>query len=244
MKIFKGKIDKIYKEVIKTLLNNSKSINDTLEIQNACLVINDPTLNNFSFPLREISEKYCNAELKWYWSADNSCETIGKYAKLWLNITDDGKTNNSAYGYILHKKYGIDQLKEVIDLLKSDPNSRRAVLNISDPALNKKTTKDMQCTIAIQFLIRQKQLDMTVYMRSNDIIFGLPYDYIYFTSLGLYVAEKLNLKLGTYTHYATSLHIYKKDICRLKPHKQILNIPYRKIIKENYEEQKYNNNCR
>lgn len=235
MKIIKGNnISEVYDKALKAL-QKAKIVNNTREINNACLIIKHPSLKNIYFPNRKISEKYSNAELKWYWSGDNSCETIGQYAKMWLSLTDDGKTNNSAYGYILEKKYGFDQIQQIIELLKKDPYSRRAILNISDPTLNRITTHDLQCTIAIQFLIRNKKLEMTVYMRSNDIYFGTPYDWIYFISIAEYIAKKLKLKLGTYTHHATSLHMYLRDEDKFLPHEQITNINLEKIWEENYE---------
>lgn len=224
MKVIKGKtIQKVYSKLVKILLKNKNFVGNTKEIENACLIIENPSLDNISFPFRSISKKYSEAELKWYWSADNKCETIGKYAKMWLRLTDDGLTNNSAYGYILFKKYGFNQLEQIIELLKLDKNTRRAVLNISDPAINRITTKDMQCTVAIQFLIRNDKLNMTVYMRSNDVYFGLPYDYIFFESLHQYVAyslNKLKIKIGTYTHITTSLHMYERDIEKFKKQKE------------------------
>lgn len=205
-------IDDVYRQLVIELLKADK-VGSTREIVNCCLEVNNPTLQNISFPCRKnISETYSDAELKWYWSANNSCEDIGKYAKMWLKLSDDGKTNNSAYGYILIKKYGFNQIEQIIELLKKDPTSRRAVLNISDPAINRIETKDMQCTIALQFLIRNNALEETVYMRSNDVYFGLPYDYIFFVTLGEYIASQLGIKLSKYTHNATSLHMYERDI--------------------------------
>ena len=175
------------------------------------MIIHNPSTKDLTFGKRDISKEYAEAELKWYWSGDNRCETIGKYGSMWLNLTDDGVTNNSAYGYILFKKYGFNQVEQIIELLKKDPSSRRAVLNISDPAINRIETKDMQCTIGLQFLVRDGQLEETVYIRSNDIYFGFPYDYIFFVSIGEYIAKELNLELKLYTHHATSLHMYRKD---------------------------------
>ena len=93
-----------YSELIKDLLFRSFRVGNTREINNCCLVIEHPTLEMYSLPYRSVSEKYLLEELKWYWSGDNSCKTIGQFAKLWLAITDDGETSNSAYGYILQKK--------------------------------------------------------------------------------------------------------------------------------------------
>jgi len=234
MEIIKGKlIDDVYRKLIEKLKKQDK-VGNTYEIENCILQVKEPRLYYFSFPYREISTKYADAELKWYWSGDNHCETIGQYAKMWLRLTDDGVTNNSAYGYILFKKYGKNQLEEVINELKHNRDTRRAVLNISDPTIDRVNTKDMQCTIAIQFTIRNNKLNTTVYMRSNDVYFGLPYDYIFFMSLAYYVATKLELKIGTYTHIATSMHMYDKDYNKFIEHDQILDIDLWKIIKENY----------
>lgn len=246
MKVFKAtNISDAYEQLVVHLFNKGTPVGETYEINNCCVVVKNPTLSCIKFPYRDISEKYSNAELKWYWSASNSCKEIGQHAKMWLHISDDGETSNSAYGYILHKKYGFDQLQQVIELLKKDPNSRRAVLNISDPTIDRINTKDMQCTIALQFILRKGLLEETVYMRSNDVYFGFPYDYIYFVSIGQYIAEKLGVKLSLYTHHATSMHMYFRDVHKFVEHTSRLLIDAKSIIKENYyEEQKHNdNNC-
>lgn len=248
MKIIKAKsIDKVYYKVIKTLKKSKKVDNNTKEIENAILVIKKPSLKNISFPYRNISEKYSEAELKWYWSGDNRCSEIGKYGKIWLSLSDDGITNNSAYGYILFEKYGFNQLEQIIELLKNDDSSRRAVLNISDPSINRIKTKDMQCTIAIQFLIRKNKVNMTVYMRSNDVYFGLPYDYIFFETIHQYLVKRLNqntglfgvkYEVGKYTHIATSLHMYEKDFGKFINKKQNKVYIYLSDIKKYYKGEK------
>ena len=243
MKTFTGNVAKVYNDLIDMLLNEENkdydNVIETRELTNVCLEFTNPTLENIVFPHRNINTTYAKEELKWYWSADNSCKTIGKYAKMWLKISDDGETNNSAYGYILHKKHNKDQLNEIIQLLKQDIYSRKAVLSITDPIIDKLTTKDFQCTIAIQFLVRHNKLVMTVYMRSNDVYFGLPYDYVYFTSIGQYVAEQLNIPFTTYIHYATSMHMYERDVNKFRTEKgQIFTIDAKAIIKECYNESK------
>lgn len=242
MKVFEGDtINEVYGQMVKSLLN-SNTVGATKEINNAIFIVHNPTLQHISFPYRhDISLTYSDAELKWYWSGDNSCHTIGEYAKLWLKLSDDGQTSNSAYGYILFKKYGFNQLEQIIELLKKDPTTRRAVLNISDPMINRITTKDMQCTIAIDFLIRNNQLEETVVMRSNDIRTGTPYDYIFFVSLGQYIAQRLNIKLGLYTHHAISLHMYLKDLDKFNLNQEVLQditVDIDNIIKENYKNEK------
>ena len=234
--IEKETIKEVYTEAVNQLLSQKEMIGNTKELNNCCIIVHNPTTKDLCFGKRKPSLKYLNAELNWYWSGDNSCEEIGKYASMWLKLTDDGKTSNSAYGYILFKKYGFNQLEQIIELLKKDKNSRRAVLNISDPTLNRITTKDMQCTMSIQFLVRNNELQETVYMRSNDIYFGFPYDYVFFVSLGEYVGKKLNLKLGLYTHHATSLHMYERDFNKFDIDlDEKINLNIEKIVEEHYE---------
>lgn len=229
MKLIKGKtIDEVYPKLIEKLLK-SKHVKNTREIENCVVEIENPDVKNICFKKRKISFDYANAELQWYWTGDNSCKNIGSYAKMWLRLSDDGVTNNSAYGYILQKGFGKNQIKEVIELLKIDNDSRRAVLNISVPTLDKIHTKDFQCTIAIQFLIRNNKLNETVIMRSNDVILGFPYDYIYFISLGKYIASELEIPLGKYTHHAVSMHLYDSSLHHIVDDDRVFMIDMKKI---------------
>ena len=64
------------------------------------------------------------------------------------------------------------------------------------------------------FHIREDRLNLTVHMRSNDIILGLPTDFAFFTTLQSHMLMHLqkvhkNLSIGTYTHIANSLHLYE-----------------------------------
>jgi hypothetical protein len=93
-------------------------------------------------------------------------------------------------------------------------------MHINEPAdLDKATarpagSKDVPCTISIQLLIRDRKLHMIVNMRSNDVVWGLPYDVFSFTCLQeafLYMLQERGVPvddLGSYHHHAGSLHIY------------------------------------
>lgn len=179
------------------------------EIINAITVIKDPTQNIMKNDIRKLSMKYAIGEMLWYLSANNKLSEIQKYTKGWDRMTDDGITVNSNYGYCVMKKYGFDQLEFVINELKKNPNSRRAVIHIKEPS--DKPSNDVNCTVCLQFFIREDKLYMTTYMRSNDIWFGFPYDVFQFTCLQIYLSMVLEVELGTYTHIAGSLHLYKRN---------------------------------
>ena len=73
-------------------------------------------------------------------------------------------------------------------------------------------TKDLPCTISLQYLIREGALHCIVYMRSNDLWLGFPYDVFCFTAFQTKLAMELGVKLGTYTHIAGSLHLYERNL--------------------------------
>lgn len=197
------------------VINFGDEVNGTLELNNISFTIENPIDNivrcrdNFSLP-------YYLGETIWYGAGSDETSFISKFGKIWNKLSDDGKTNNSAYGYILKSKHGFNQIYKMAELLSFDPNSRRAVMNINVPNKNVIDTKDEMCTIALQFLLRDGKLNMTGIMRSNDLWTGTPYDLFYFTAIQQKVAKMLDVEVGTYTHFVTSLHIYDRDIDKVK----------------------------
>ena len=69
---------------------------------------------------------------------------------------------------------------------------------------------DTPCTMCVGFDIKNGKLDMTVIMRSNDLIYGFANDQYCFSRLQQMVADHLQLPVGTYTHFAHDLHIYER----------------------------------
>lgn len=125
--------------------------------------------------------------------------------------SDDGEIFNAPYGYRMRNGVGStkDQIEEVIHILSKDPNSRQAVLQIWDSADLNKDTKDKACNMSVVFRIRNNELDMTVYNRSNDMIWGAyGANVVQFSMLHQYVAAYVNIPVGTYTQVSNSFHIY------------------------------------
>lgn len=198
-------VSTMYRDIVSKLVSQ-KSPNGTKELTNVLLHIKDVT--DHVITDRDISLSYLCGELLWYMTGSNDVNFISKFAKKWSEITDDGETSNSAYGHILKYRHGFDQVKTIIDLLKQDKNTRRAVINFNVPNPNVITTKDEICTVALQFLMRDDELHCTAIMRSNDVYTGMPYDIAFFVSLQKIIAHELNIKCGTYAHFVTSLHLY------------------------------------
>jgi len=103
-----------------------------------------------------------------------------------------------------------------VDALRTDKDTRQAVLRFSLPEHFYKGNKDMTCTLSGNFHIRENKLLFRVQMRSNDLTLGLVYDLPWFISLMDDMVNELKdlypeLEVGTYTHMVDSLHTYDRD---------------------------------
>ena len=182
------------------------------EIINAITVLENPTKNIMTNQVRRLSMRYAVGEMLWYLSGNPELKAIQNYTKAWDRMSDDGKTVNSNYGFLIKDAYGFDQYEYCKELLRKDINSRQAVIHIKMPRNTiENPTNDLNCTVCLQFLVRDGKLYCTTYMRSNDLWLGFPYDVFQFTCIQIRMAMELRLDIGSYTHIAGSLHIYERD---------------------------------
>lgn len=159
---------------------------------------------------RKLSYKFMAAEALWIMSGDNKVQTISKYNKNIAKYSDDGLTYFGAYG----PKF-VDQIAYAAKTLHQDHDSRQAVINIWREKPPK--TKDVPCTLSVQWMIRHGKLDCFVSMRSSDIWLGLPYDLFNFSMMSQYLMlylEKLGLTVGIGDLHLTaaSMHLYERDV--------------------------------
>jgi len=218
MVVFTGKtVNEVWEQAFSALdMQAAKGFTDSSrdgavvgEFLDAVMHVEDPTRNIVTSPVRKMPMRYAVGELAWYLSGSNRVADISRFADKWAAISDDGVTNNSAYGYRIRSFFDFDQWEHVRNMLFSDPNSRQAVIHIKDA--NNKPTKDVPCTVYLQFFIREGKLHLSVHMRSNDIWMGVPYDMFSFCFLQMKMAMELGVEIGSYTHYAGSLHMYQRD---------------------------------
>lgn len=232
-----------YYSLIKDVINNGNSVTvrglDMLELIPKYFEIENPRDRLLNIKCRNKINRYIFGELLWYLSGKDDVEFINKYSKKWKQLSDDGIHNNSAYGkYIFRqmptKGYGVNydndtnfisQWDYVKETLKKDKYSRQAVIHIKPIQMYE--TKDVTCTFLLHFFVRNNKLDMIVYMRSNDLLYGTTYDVFMFTFLQELMAAELDLKLGIYKHMVSNLHIYKENM-------KLINI----ILEENAEKTK------
>lgn len=186
----------------------------TLELCNINFSLTNPLNRDTVNIARKWKLPLAIGEFAWHVSGSNNVDFITYYAREWKNFSDDGKMiTQSCYGHKIFKKdiYGESQWDRLIKLLKKDKFSRRAVLDLyeSDSGIDY-FAKDIACVCTVQFLIRKEKLDVIVNMRSNDIIWGLPYDVYLFTMLQELLSLELCVELGNYYHNVGSMHIYER----------------------------------
>lgn len=185
--------------------------------------------------VRRANYRFGLMEACWILGGLNDLETIGQFNKQMRRYSDNGTTLWGAYGPRL-----IGQLSHVVETLRRDPDSRQAILQTWRPQTPPVTariedrtalaaagvsvrgpappewdgashrSKDIPCTVTWHFMIRDGALHLMVYMRSNDVWLGMPYDVLTFTTVQRVVAALVGVQPGWYHHRVGSLHIYKR----------------------------------
>jgi thymidylate synthase len=124
--------------------------------------------------------------------------------------SDNGVDFYGAYGYRLRHSSGSDQIKTAIHRLRVNPDDRRVYMSMWDPDLDLgKSMKDHPCNVGIALKIRSGKLDMTVFCRSNDLIYGCyGANVVHMSMLQEYLAGSIGVGLGIYTQVSDSLHVY------------------------------------
>jgi thymidylate synthase len=174
------------------------------EITNVVWHVTDARNNLLVHPLRKLSYRFAVAEWLWIWFGHNDVETISKYNPNIAKFSDDGFVFAGAYGPWIEYQY-----KYIFETLRNDLQSRQAVLQIF--SANPRSSKDIPCTLTVQFLIRNDKLHTTVNMRSSDIWLGLPYDVFNFSMIANILSFELSMGLGSITFNLGSSHLYKID---------------------------------
>lgn len=123
---------------------------------------------------------------------------------------------------------GIDQIKNIVDLLKNDPNSRRIILS----AWNPKAQPDMAlppCHVLAQWNVRKENdatfLDCQMYQRSCDVPLGIPFNIASYSILTYMLAHLTGMQPGKYIHVLGDAHVYSNHIQSMK--EQLKRTPHK-----------------
>jgi len=214
-----GTVDDLLRRVVGKLLSTKRlltaSRGDNIELPGVLLQLTNPRAR-LSQTEKRGKLFSCLGELLWYLSGTNSVRFITHYVPRYQEDCVDGKTIHGGYGPRLFawNRNGavVQQINNVLALLRRKPNSRRAVIQLFDAADIAKDHKEIPCTCTLQFMIRNRRLHLFTSMRSNDAFLGLPHDIFAFTMLQEIMARTLSIEVGRYKHFASSLHLYTKNL--------------------------------
>lgn len=190
------------RDIVAPVANTGASVR-THEVIGTSLCIEDALANIIHHPLRDINPRFMVAEWLWILAGRADVRTISEYNKQIAQFSDDGVKFAGAYGPRLECQWDY-----VIETLKNDPASRRAVASIWSP--NPRPTKDYPCTLNAQFIVRDRKLHSIWTMRSNDLWLGFPYDFFNFSMLTNNLAAELGYSVGSLTLNTGSSHIYEQ----------------------------------
>lgn len=154
---------------------------------------------------------YMVTEPIWVISGSNRLDWAPEIEKIQAKYSDNEVSLNGAYGPPFKQ-----QLNYVVNKLDDDMNSRQAIMTIWRRI--PRPSKDIPCTIALQFLVRDRKIHCVVTMRSSDVGMGLPYDMLTFACMAAEVGSKLKepVELGDCYITAGSRHIYTDQVHKLR----------------------------
>lgn len=204
----------------------------TREVRQLMLEIKNP--NDRVVFARPINPAFGVAEVIWILAGANDSAFLEFWNPRMVNYVDKGQSQfHGAYGHrlgcqprlsyradrALRRKRqkgasSVDQVRRAEQALRVTPDSRQVVLQVWDRDLDlpdpMPRSVDVPCNVVGHLLVRRGRLEWLQVMRSTDIVWGLPYNLIQWTTLQEVVAGWLGLKLGPYVHLCSSLHAYQR----------------------------------
>ena len=168
------------------------------------------------FPLlttKKLHLKSIIHELLWFLQGDTNVKYLQENGvRIWNEWADENGDLGHIYGYQWRSwpDYNgghIDQISEVIDTIKNNPNSRRIIVN----AWNVADLGNMNlppCHMFFQFYVADGKLSLQMYQRSADTFLGVPFNIASYALLLMMVAQVTGLKPGEFIHTTGDTHLY------------------------------------
>ncbi|KRP08016.1 MAG: thymidylate synthase [Methylophilales bacterium BACL14 MAG-120920-bin58] len=171
---------------------------------------------NEGFPLlttKKIHLKSVIYELLWFLTGDTNVKFLKENGiSIWNEWADEKGNLGPVYGHqwrswSTHDGKSIDQIKNLIEQIKANPDSRRLIVsawNVSDIS----QMKLPPCHAFFQFYVANGQLSCQLYQRSADIFLGVPFNIASYALLTMMIAQVCGLRVGEFVHTLGDAHIY------------------------------------
>lgn len=205
---------------LKLLLNDIFKKGETRSSRNGemgellmqSFTIENPCDRYITLTGRNVSLPAQIAETMWILAGRNDIEWLSNYLPRAKDFSDDGRTWRGGYGpRIRDLTLEDDPLEHVVEMLKEDPDTRRAVISIYENGLDLGVvSKDIPCNNWLHFIIRDGRLHLNVATRSNDLFWGWSgINQFEWSALLEIVAGLVGVGVGHITYNITSLHLYE-----------------------------------
>ncbi|UZO81053.1 thymidylate synthase [Aquimarina sp. ERC-38] len=181
---------------------------------------------NQGFPMvttKKLHLKSIIYELLWFLQGDTNIKYLQENGvKIWNEWADEHGDLGPVYGYQWRNWNGdeIDQIKEVIETLKTNPNSRRMLVSAWNPSVLPDTSKSFSenvangkaalppCHAFFQFYVANDKLSCQLYQRSADIFLGVPFNIASYALFTMMIAQVCGYQPGDFIHTFGDAHIY------------------------------------
>jgi thymidylate synthase len=176
------------------------------------------------FPLlttKNVHLKSIIHELLWFLQGSTNIKYLKENGvRIWDEWADENGNLGPVYGYQWRnwpKPDGthIDQISQVVDAIKKNPDSRRLIVSAWNVA-DVDQMKLPPCHAFFQFYVADGKLSCQLYQRSADIFLGVPFNIASYAILTMMVAQVCGLKLGDFVHTLGDAHIYSNHMDQVK----------------------------
>ena len=166
-------------------------------------------------------------ELLWFLKGDTNISYLKENGvRIWNEWADEKGDLGPIYGFQWRNwnNDGIDQIKGIINSLKTNPNSRRLIVTAWNPSVlpdNKYSFSENirngkaalpPCHAFFQFYVSNSKLSCQLYQRSADVFLGVPFNIASYSLLTMMIAQVCNLEVGEFIHTFGDVHIYSNHL--------------------------------
>ena len=175
-----------------------------------------PVLTTKKLHLRSIIH-----ELLWFLSGDTNIKYLhDNGVTIWDEWADENGDLGPVYGYQWRSwpnpnGQSIDQISQVVNSLKNNPDSRRHIVSAWNPAEVDKMALP-PCHSLFQFYVADGKLSCQLYQRSADLFLGVPFNIASYALLTMMMAQVTGLKVGEFVHTLGDVHIYSNHFEQVK----------------------------
>lgn len=199
-------------------------------------------------------------ELLWFLKGETNIGYLQENGvKIWDEWADEKGNLGPVYGHQWRNwnSEEIDQITELIETIKKNPNSRRMLVSAWNPSVLPDTTKTFAENVAVgkaalppchaffQFYVSEGKLSCQLYQRSADIFLGVPFNIASYALLTMMIAQVCELEAGDFIHTFGDAHIYNNHIEQLELQlsreprplpKMLINPKIKNIFEFNFED--------